>query len=131
RRKPYIVIGAVLDVVFLIGIATSNTYLSVVAFVVLLQVSSNFAQGPFQGYVPDLVPAAQVGLASGLMGVMIVLGRIGGVAIASVGLFTGSFVAATIGLGLLELTTALVTIFIVDEGRGAPPRGSRSWLDIA
>src|SRR5437867_10454660 len=130
RRKPYIAIGAVLDVVFLIGIATSNTYLSVVAFVVLLQVSSNFAQGPFQGYVPDLVPAAQVGLASGLMGVMIVLGRIGGVAIASVGLFTGSFVAATIGLGLLELTTALVTIFTVDEGRGAAPRGNRSWLEI-
>ena len=75
RRKPYIAIGAVLDVVFLIGIATSNTYLSVVAFVVLLQVSSNFAQGPFQGYVPDLVPQKQVGMASGLMGVMIVLGQ--------------------------------------------------------
>ncbi len=27
----------------------------------LLQFSSNFAQGPFQGYVPDLVPAPQVG----------------------------------------------------------------------
>src|SRR5437879_4719140 len=62
RRKPYIAIGAVLDVVFLAGIATSNTYISVVAFVVLLQISSNFAQGPFQGYVPDRVPAAQVGL---------------------------------------------------------------------
>src|SRR5438309_10034445 len=90
-RKLYIVIGAVLDVVFLAGVATSNTYVSVVAFIVLLQISSNFAQGPFQGYVPDLVPAPQVGLASGLMGVMIVLGRIGGVAIASIGLFTGSF----------------------------------------
>ena len=131
RRKPYIVIGAVLDVVFLAGIATSNTYVSVVAFVVLLQISSNFAQGPFQGYVPDLVPAAQVGLASGLMGVMIVLGRIGGVAIASIGLFTGSFVAATIGLGLLELTTAIVTVVTVDEGRAAVSRDGRSWLQIA
>ena len=131
RRKPYIVIGAVLDVAFLAGIATSNTYVSVVAFVVLLQISSNFAQGPFQGYVPDLVPAAQVGLASGLMGVMIVLGRIGGVAIASIGLFTGSFVAATIGLGLLELTTAIVTVVTVDEGRAAVSREGRSWLQIA
>jgi MFS family permease len=131
RRKPYIAIGAVLDVVFLAAIATSNTYLAVVAFVVLLQVSSNFAQGPFQGYVPDLVPAGQVGLASGLMGVMIVLGRIGGVAIASVGLFTGDFVIATIGLGLLELATALVTVFTVDEGRSAPSRGGRSWLQVA
>src|SRR5437879_8694173 len=85
RRKPYIVIGAVLDVVFLAGIASSNTYVSVVAFVVLLQISSNFAQGPFQGYVPDLVPAAQVGLASGRMGGVIGLGRIRRVAIAASG----------------------------------------------
>ncbi|TME30686.1 MAG: SLC45 family MFS transporter [Chloroflexi bacterium] len=131
RRKPYIVIGAVLDVVFLAGVATSNTYVSVVAFIVLLQISSNFAQGPFQGYVPDLVPAPQVGLASGLMGVMIVLGRIGGVAIASIGLFTGDFVAATIGLGLLELATAIVTVVTVDEGRSGPSREGRSWLQVA
>jgi MFS family permease len=131
RRKPYIIIGAALDVVFLVGIAVSNTYLSVVAFVVLLQISSNFAQGPFQGYVPDLVPAAQVGTASGLMGLMIILGRIGGVAVASVGLFTGDFLYSTIGLGLLELATALVTVVTVDEGREAPPREGRSWLTIA
>ena len=56
RRKPYIAIGATLDVLFLIGLATSQTYLSVLAFLALLQFSSNFAQGPFQGYVPDLVP---------------------------------------------------------------------------
>ena len=48
----------------------------------LLQFSSNFAQGPFQGYVPDLVPAHQVGRASGLMGVMIVLGQVVGAGIA-------------------------------------------------
>jgi MFS family permease len=131
RRKPYILIGAVLDVVFLAGIATSNTYISVVAFVVLLQISSNFAQGPFQGYVPDLVPAPQVGLASGLMGLMIVLGRIGGVAIATIGLFTGDFVMATIGLGLLELATAIVTLITVDEGRVAPSREGKSWLQVA
>jgi MFS family permease len=131
RRKPYILIGAVLDVVFLAGIATSNTYISVIAFVVLLQVSSNFAQGPFQGYVPDLVPAFQVGLASGLMGLMIVLGRIGGVVIASVGLFTGDFVIATIGLGLLELATAIVTLVTVDEGRVAPSREGKSWIQVA
>ena len=131
RRKPYILIGAILDVVFLAALATSNTYVAVVAFVILLQVSSNFAQGPFQGYVPDLVPASQVGLASGLMGLMIVLGRIGGVAIASIGLFTGDFVLATIGLGLLELATAIVTVVTVDEGRTAPSRDGKSWLQIA
>ena len=70
RRKPYIFIGSVLDVVFLIGIATSQDLLAIAAFVALLQFSSNFAQGPFQGYVPDLVPAPQVGLASAMVGLM-------------------------------------------------------------
>ena len=76
RRKPYIVIGAVMDVVFLYGFASSNVLLVMFAFILLLQFSSNFAQGPFQGYVPDLVPKQQVGLASGLMGVNIVIGQV-------------------------------------------------------
>lgn len=130
RRKPYIVIGTCLDVVFLVGIATSQAYLAILAFVVLLQFSSNFAQGPFQGYVPDLVPARQVGLASGLMGVMIVLGRIGGTGIGSIGLVTGDFVWPTIALGLVEFATMVALVVTVDEGTGAPPR-TRSWLRVA
>src|ERR671919_431749 len=85
RRKPYIVIGSLLDVVFLAGIAFNSDFAAMVAFYFLLQVSSNFAQGPFQGYVPDLVPARQVGQASGLMGVMIIFGGIVGVGIAGLG----------------------------------------------
>ena len=79
RRKPYIVIGTTLDLIFLIGLATSNSIIAVAAFVVLLQFSSNFAQGPFQGYIPDLVPAPQVGLASGMVGLFTVLGVVTGI----------------------------------------------------
>ena len=61
------------------------------AFVVLLQFSANFAQGPFQGYVPDLVPPSQVGLASGLVGLFTVLGVVVGTGLASIGLATGDF----------------------------------------
>ena len=137
RRKPYIAIGAVLDVVFLVGIATSQTYLSVVAFLVLLQFSSNFAQGPFQGYIPDLVPAAQVSLASALVGVMSVLGVVGGQALASVGYLlkdgagNPDFTIPTISIGLIELATALGTLRWVREGRAPKSRGGRSWLSIA
>ena len=46
----------------------SNTVIAIAALFLLLQASSNFAQGPFQGYVPDLVPEPQVGLASALLG---------------------------------------------------------------
>jgi MFS family permease len=130
RRKPYIVIGASLDVVFLIGLALSQTFLMILVFLVLLQFSSNFAQGPFQGYVPDLVPAKQVATASGLMGVMIVMGQIAGVGVATLGLVVGNLVLATIGLGLIELATAIVLVASVREGSGAPPRPG-SWLKVA
>lgn len=130
RRKPYIVIGSLLDVVFLFGLATSQTYVSLVAFYFLLQLSSNFAQGPFQGYVPDLVPAHQVGLASGLMGTMIVLGTIAGVGIATLGVNTGMLFAATMALGTVEVATMIVLVGTVNEG-AAGPRRTTSWWGVA
>jgi MFS family permease len=131
RRKPYILIGTLLDVVFLIGIATSNSVLAVGAFVVLLQFSANFAQGPFQGYVPDLIPPPQVGLASGLVGLFTVLGVVVGTGIASIGLATGDFTIPTIVLGLIELVTMLSLFFRLDEGRKAKERAGRSWASVA
>ena len=130
RRKPYIFVGALLDVVFLVGIATSQTYLALVAFYFLLQLSSNFAQGPFQGYVPDLVPKRQVGLASGLMGTMIVLGTIAGVGIATLGVDSGNLFLATISLGVVEVITMLVLVTTIHEGSAAPKR-TQSWLGVA
>jgi MFS family permease len=130
RRKPYIFAGALLDVVFLVGIATSQTYIALVAFYFLLQLSSNFAQGPFQGYVPDLVPKRQVGIASGLMGTMIVLGTIAGVGIATFGVNSGSLFVATIVLGVVEVGTMLVLVATVREGTAAPRR-TQSWIGVA
>jgi MFS family permease len=130
RRKPYIVVGTLLDIVFLFGLATSQTYVALVAFYFLLQLSSNAAQGPFQGYVPDLVPARQVGLASGLMGTMIVLGTIAGVGIATLGVTTASLFVATMALGVIELLTMVVLAATVHEGSAAPKR-TRSWLGVA
>ena len=132
RRKPYIAIGAVLDVLFLIGIATSNVFLVLVAFLILLQFSSNFAQGPFQGYVPDLVPAPQVGLASALVGVMTVLGVLGGQVIGYTGFLLGDdFTLPTIAVGLIELATAIGTLLWVQEGRRPKDREGRPWRAIA
>ena len=149
RRKPYIFIGTVLDMLFLWALAEARYFEAMVIFVILLQCSSNFAQGPFQGYVPDLVPARQVGIASGLMGVMIIGGQIVGVAIASMGLLAlgqipyapgtaeaaaaaqQAFFVPTLALGAIELVTMLILVATVDEGRGAPPREGRSWLQIA
>ncbi len=131
RRKPYILIGSVLDVVFLAGIALSADLLAIAAFVALLQFSSNFAQGPFQGYVPDLVPAPQVGLASALVGMMQILGNVSGYVIAGLAVAADQFALGTIALGVLELVTMLSVVIRVREGPTPKSRAGRSWMAIA
>jgi MFS family permease len=132
RRKPYIAIGATLDVIFLLGIAVANTPLIFIAFLLLLEFSSNFAQGPFQGYIPDLVPEEQVGVASALVGMMSTLGVIGGVLFLSFGYRMGEdFTIPALILGGVEFATALGTVIFVREGRTAKPRDGRSWRSIA
>jgi MFS family permease len=135
RRKPYIAIGATLDVLFLIGVALSNSYVVLVVFLLLLQFSSNFAQGPFQGYVPDLVPEKQVGLASAMVGSMQTLGYIVGGIIVSLALLVDpahpDFVIPTIALGIIEFATAMGTLRWVREGGAPRDRRGRSWIQIA
>jgi MFS family permease len=148
RRKPYIFIGAILDVLFLWGFASSNELVVMFAFIMLLQFSANFAQGPFQGYVPDLVPKEQVGLASGLMGVMIVIGQVTGAGIGALGLIAlkaspfeqgtaagafaqEAFFLPTIGLAVVEVVTMVPLVLFIREGRSAPSRAGRSWPQIA
>jgi MFS family permease len=135
RRKPYIFIGSALDVVFLLGIATSNSIAAIAAFVALLQFSSNFSQGPFQGYVPDLVPAKQVGLASGLIGLFQALGNITGYLIAALAVKlsehnSNAFMIGTLALGLVEFTSMLGVVLRVHEGDQVKSRNGRSWFAI-
>ncbi|MGZ6314155.1 MAG: MFS transporter [Candidatus Limnocylindrales bacterium] len=136
RRKPYIFIGATLDVVFLYGIATSNSVAAIGAFVALLQFSSNFAQGPFQGYVPDLVPAKQVGLASGLLGLFSALGNLLGygaaaLAVRQSGSDPNAFFYGTMAIGVIEFISMLGVVSTVHEGTRVKPRRGRSWFAIA
>lgn len=130
RRKPYIVMGTMLDVVFLSSFALAQPYLAIVAMYFMLQLSSNFAQGPFQGYVPDLVPKEQVGIASGLMGAMLVGGQIVGAGIGNLGIMTGELGLATVALGVIEFVTMLVVALTVREGSAAPRR-TTSWWGVA
>lgn len=130
RRKPYIVIGTLLDLVFLAFAAWAfwnENYWAFVASVVLLQFSSNFAQGPYQGYIPDLVPGRQVGVASGLLGAANIAGNLlgPGLAIIFVAVLPDmlGFPEITLGLfaaiGVVELVTMLITVFFVPD-RPAP-----------
>jgi MFS family permease len=131
RRKPWIVIGSLLDVVFLLGIAYANSLLAIAAFVMLLSFSTNIARGPFQGYVPDLVPARQVGLASAMVGLMQILGNVVGYAIASLAAAAGQLALALVAIAVVELVTMLSVVLKVGQGQPPKPREGKSWSRIA
>jgi MFS family permease len=131
RRKPFIVLGASFDAVFLVGIATANSLLAIAAFATLLAFSTNIARGPFQGYVPDLVPDRQVGLASSMVGLMQVFGNVLGFALAAIANTQGNVGLAVIAIASVELVTMLSVVLRVPNGPAPKPRGDRSWLSIA
>jgi len=147
RRKPYIVIGSLLDVVFLLGIAFSHSLVAMAAFVTLLAFSTNIARGPFQGYVPDLIPERQVGLASAMVGLMQILGNVTGFAIATVAAIltgiereaalaagrtaTDYLPLALVAIAIVELVTMLSVVLRVREGQPPKSREGRSWVAIA
>ena len=88
RRRPYILAGAVLNVVFLAVMAASTSahppaweaffqnnfgvsaaYAVLLGGLILFQTSANLGQGALQGLIPDLVPEDQRGRASGVKAV--------------------------------------------------------------
>jgi Na+/melibiose symporter-like transporter len=76
RRRPFILLGVLLVVLLLPGIGLAGSFAALFAIYCLLQVSSNMAQGPHQGFIPDMVPQGKRGLASGIKGFMEILGGV-------------------------------------------------------
>ncbi len=76
RRRPLIVIGTLLDFVFLGILAWAGGLTWLFIGYIGLQISSNTAHGPLQGLLPDRVPAAQLGSASALKNFMDMLSLI-------------------------------------------------------
>jgi len=76
RRRPYILMGTIFVLLFLPGIGFGGSYAAILIVYCLLQVSYNTAQGPHQGFIPDLVPEGKRGLASGMRSFFNLLGGI-------------------------------------------------------
>jgi MFS family permease len=137
RRKPLIIIGILAAVLLLLGLGSAVNYIAIFVLWCLVQVSLNVAQGPFQALIPDLVPPAKRGLASGVKNLM----EIGGAAALSllIGFFMGRYILMAdslwlwLSLGVLVLVllmAMLVTTLTVKEkpGPGISPLLSFSLL---
>jgi len=115
RRRPYILVGALLDCLFLAAIALSWNYWALLIAVLLIQFSSNISHGPLQGLIPDLVPEDQRGRASAVKAIMELLPIIlVGLTIAKI-VGAGKLDLAIFITGLSLLIVTLVTIIFVKE----------------
>src|SRR4030067_583490 len=115
RRRPFILMGALLDLVFLAAIGLSWSYWSLVVAVLLIQFSANISHGPLQGLIPDVVPEDQRGRASAVKAIFELLPLVlVGFSIAPL-VGAGHLGWAIIATGAGLLITALVTIFWVKE----------------
>ncbi|HZK74340.1 MAG TPA: MFS transporter, partial [Clostridia bacterium] len=115
RRRPYIVIGTIGDVLFLLGLALSGTFGMVLIFYFLLQTASNTAQGPYQGLMPDVVPEAQRGTASGYFGVANAVGLLAGTVGAGFILRHGGRTEAILSICALLVLTMLPTVLLIPD----------------
>ena len=131
RRKPYIVIGSLLDLVFLAGIATANSVLILGVFAALLSFSTNIARGPFQGYVPDLIAEKQVGMASALVGLMQILGNVTGFLLVTIAVGMQRMELAIAAVAIVELLTMVAVVVRVSPGLPPRDREGRTWAQIA
>ncbi|MGA9348965.1 MAG: MFS transporter [Anaerolineae bacterium] len=129
RRRPFIFLGTLADLVFIVAIGFSASlegmtgYWFLFAMAILLQVSSNVAHGAVQGFIPDLVPENRRGRFSGVKAVfeipvpVILVAFTVGPLIAAGNMWGGILVA----MGILTLTM-LITMLVREEPlKESPP----------
>jgi MFS family permease len=111
RRRPLIAVGALGAIASLVLIAGVQAFLLLVAVYCVLQFFMNVAQGAYQGLLPDTVPGAQRGAASGWLGVATLTGQVAGVVTA------GPLQPRTacLVIAMVVLLTALLTVAGIHE----------------
>ncbi len=122
RRKPFILAGGILVALLIPGIGLASSYAAIFAVYCLLQIASNVAQGPYQAFIPELVPPDKRGRASGVKGLLEIVGGLLMVYVASVFMDryidTGDSSLLWLVLGILIVVffgAAVATVLIVKD----------------
>lgn len=120
RRKPFVALGTVLNVGFLIALAYSPSRVDILILATIgVQLTNNLATAPYSALIPDVVPRAQSGSASGWMGLMMMLGNfvggLTGIILKHVGIHGAYLIVA----GILFLSM-LGTVLTVHEPEHEP-----------
>jgi MFS family permease len=132
RRRPYIVLGTAIELLGAWVLATPSNLGFLLAGLLVFEVGNNVCTAGYQGMLPDLVPEAQRGEASGYMGLMTILGNAASFALAAV--LLGSITTNSVSLaamrtgvalyyvlsGLVLVLAAFITVVWVHETRYDP-----------
>jgi Na+/melibiose symporter-like transporter len=122
RRRPYVLLGILAGILFLAGIGFAGSFAILFITYCLLQISTNTAQGPYQAFIPEMVPEGKRGTASGVKSLLEILG---GVALLyPIAIFMDNFaddegrvwlwLSLTL-LGILLLAFMAATVLLVKE----------------
>ncbi len=115
RRRPFIFVGVMLDLLFLTLIAMATGYWFLLAAVLLFQFSSNISHGALQGLIPDMAPEEQRGVASAVKSIFELLPLVLlGITIAPL-VGAGRLNLAFLATGAILLVLMLLTMVLVKE----------------
>jgi MFS family permease len=119
RRRPYVVVGTLLGAAALVALGAAPSFWYFAGALLLVQLFTNVALGPFTALLPDTVNPREHGKASGFMGIARLLGDTGGLILAGQMLSTGALVGAPLALIVafhdrrMFLMCALMAAFLV------------------
>jgi MFS family permease len=115
RRRPFIFVGVLFDLVFLAAIALSGSYWSLFVAMTLIQFSANISHGPLQGLIPDLVPEENRGRASAIKAILELLGVFLVTLVVGKLVADGHFNLAVLVTGAALLAVMILTVVLVRE----------------
>ncbi len=137
RRRPYVLIGGIIALLIIPGIGLAGGFAAIFIVYCLLQLATNTAQGPFQAFIPDLVPEGKRGVASGVKALLEIVGGVILVYLAS--LFMDRYYAGEgsewlwLVLGILAvvlLGTVITTVVMVKEPQATGSNHRTSVLSV-
>jgi MFS family permease len=117
RRRPIMVAGSILTLPGLVILMLANNYIEVLVGYAIIQFFFNAAGAAYAGIIPDVVPAQEVGKASGFLATMTQLGIGGGLGVTS--LMGGSRVSYLV-MGGVALLSLIPTVWAA-RGEGETP----------
>jgi MFS family permease len=129
RRAPWMIAGALIGGLGLIGMAAANGLVQVGIAWCIVQIAYNFAQGPLSAIMPDRIPTAVRGTFSSLSGLGLLMGALGG-QIVGAELVRNLPAAYLLIAGFALVALVLFVVFNPDHSSKDLVRGSFSVRDF-